>query len=159
MGGKICYNFESCQKHQATISPCTSIFFRFFPYSKWAEHGRQNARTCIVPTACGNWECSVSMSSRSGKESKIIGILIKSRDKIIVSKISRPVLGPTIVYKVAQWPGREAVHSLPHSPTVSSWTGAQKARTHLYLSYIGYKKQIPSSIFHSVTAREGVLSC
>jgi hypothetical protein len=95
------------------------------------------------------------MSSRSGKDykdGKIIGILIQSRDKIIVSKISRPVLGPIILYKVAQWPG------LPHSPTVSSWTGAQKTRAHLYLSYIGYKKPIPFSIFHNITAREGVLS-
>ena len=159
MEGKIGYNFESCQKHQATISSCTSIFFRFFPYSKWAEHGRQNARVCIVPVMYENLECSVSMSSRSGKESKIIGILIQSRDKIIVSKISRPVLWPTILYKVAQWPGREAVHSLPHSPTVSSWTGAQKARAHLYLFYTCYKKPIPFSIFHNVTSREGVLSC
>ena len=161
VGGKIGYNFESCQKHQAAISPCTSTFFRFFPCSKRAEHGKQNARTCIVPATYENRVCSVSMSSRSGKDykdGKIIGILIQSRDKIIVSKISRPVLGPIILYKVAQWPGRKTVHSLPHSPTVSSWTGAQKTRAHLYLSYIGYKKPIPFSIFHNITAREGVLS-
>lgn len=154
MGRKIGYNFESCQKHQATISPCTSTFFRFFSYSKWAEHGRQNARICLVPNMYGNREWSFRMSSCSSKECKIIGILM-STDKIIVPKISTLVLGPTILYKVAQWPGLEAVHSPPSSPTVSSWTGAQKARAQL--SYIGHKKPIPFSTFHTVTVRDGVL--
>jgi len=157
VGRKIGYNFESCQKHQTIISQCTSIFFRFFPYSKRAAHGRQNARMCIVPNTYENRECSVSMSSRSCKEGKIIGILIQNIERIIVSKISGPDLGPTILYKLAQWPGREAIHSLPPSPTVSSWTCAQKARAHFYLSYTGCKKPVPFSIFHTVTAREGVL--
>jgi len=112
----------------------------------------------FVPNMYGNRVWSVSTSSRSGKEGKIIGILIQRRDKIIVSKISRPVLGPTILYKVAQWPGLEALHSPPPSPTVSLWAGAQKAKAKLYLSYIGYKKPIPFSIFHSVRVRDGVLS-
>lgn len=121
--------------------------------------GRIHARVCIVPNAYENRECSGSTSSRSGKEGKIIGILIQSIEKIIVSKTSGPDLGPTILYKLAQRPGREAIHSFLPSPTVSSWTGAQKARAHLYLSYTGYKKPIPFSIFHTVTARESVLSC
>lgn len=98
------------------------------------------------------------MSSCSGKEGKIIGILIQSRDKI-VSKISRPALGPTSLYKVAQWPGRKAVHSSPPSPTISSRTGAQTARAQLYLYYMGFGNPVPFSIFHIVTAGEGVHSC
>jgi hypothetical protein len=114
--------FQSTQKHQATISPRTNTFFRFFPCSKWAEHGRQNARMCLVSNMYGNREWSVSISSCSGKEGKIIGISIQSRENIVASKITRPVLGPTILYKVAQYGAWSSplASALPHHHFVDS---------------------------------------
>lgn len=109
---------------------------------------------CVYCLIC----TEICMSSRSGKEGKIIGNLIQSRDKI-VSKLSRPTLEPTSLYKVAQWPWREDVYSPPPSSTISSWPGAQRVTAQLYLYYIGFRNPVPSNIFHIVTAGEVVHFC
>ena len=118
--GKLVIILTLAKSTKLLFSQRTTTFSRFFPYSKWSEHGRQNARTCLLSYTYGNPEWSVSTSSRGDDEGKIIGIFMHNRYKITVYKISRSAMGLTSLYKVVQRPEREAVHSPPTSITISS---------------------------------------
>jgi hypothetical protein len=120
VGWKIRQNFYACQTNTKLLFHRVQAYFSGFFRTQNGLSTADRMHVCFYCLICEE----ICMLSRSGKEGKIIGNLIQSRDKI-VSKTPRPALGPTSLYKVAQWPRREAVHSPPSSPTISSWTGAQ----------------------------------
>lgn len=134
MGWKIRQNFDACQTNAKLLFHRVQAYFSGSFLTQNGLSTADRMHVCFYCLICAE----ICMLSRSGKEGQIIGNLIQSRDKI-VSKTSRPALEPTSLYKVAQWPGREAVHSPPSSPTISSWTGAQTATAQVYLSCIGFR--------------------